>query len=46
MVKKDKNFITEKYPNTIKIYNQFIKGVDKSNQLKSFYEQNRTIFKW
>jgi len=44
--KKDKKFIIEKYPNIIKIYSQFMKGVDKSNQLMSFYEIDRTTFKW
>lgn len=34
--KKDTKFITEKYPNTIKKYSQFMEGLDKSNQLISF----------
>ena len=44
--KEEKKFIFEKFPNTIKKYTQYMKGVDKSNQLISYYEINRKTYKW
>ena len=42
--KEGKKFIFEKFPNTIKKYTQYMKGVDKSNQLISYYEINRKTY--
>ena len=44
--KEEKKFIFEKFSNTIKKYIQYMKGVDKSNQLISYYEINRKTYKW
>ena len=38
--KVEKNFIIDAYPNSIKVYSEYMKGVDISNQLFSYYELN------
>ena len=48
-VRWDKNqekFIEESYPNTIKLYSKYMRGVDLSNQLISYYEIDRRTYKW
>ena len=44
--KEEKKFIFEKFPNTIKKYTQYMNGVDKSNQLISYYEIYKMTYKW
>ena len=44
--REEKKFIFVKFPNKIKQYSQYMKGVDKSNQLISYYEINRKTYKW
>ena len=46
MVKRRKKIYFRKISKTIKQYTQYTKGVDKSNQLISYYEINRKTYKW
>ena len=43
---KQEKFIEEVYPNTIKLYSKYMRGVDLSNQLISYYEIDRRTYKW
>lgn len=44
--KDKKKFIIDTYPNSIKVYSEYMKGVDLSNQLISYYELNSKTYKW
>ena len=43
--KDKKKFIIDTYPNSIKVYSEYMKGVDLSNQLISYYELNSKTYK-
>ena len=43
--KKDKKFYEEDYPYTVYLYTKYMKGVDKGNQLISYYELSRSTHK-
>ena len=42
---KQEIFIEEAYPNTIKLYSKYMRGVDVSNQIISYYEIDRHAYK-
>ncbi len=43
---KQEKFIEKIYLNTIKLYSKYMRGVDLSNQLISYYKIDRRIYKW
>ena len=43
---KQEKFIEKIYKNTIKLYSKYMRGVDLSNQLISYYKIDRRIYKW
>jgi len=44
--KKSKEFYTIPIPKAIKYYTKYMKGTDLSNQLISYYEMNRKLYKF
>ena len=43
---KQEKLIEEIYPNTIKLYSKYMRGVDLSNQLISYSVIDRRTYKW